>query len=153
MLEPSNGTVLLDGAPLQDFTARSIRDSMTIVPQNALVLSATVRQNLDPLQERSDADIWNALETCRLLSVIQSFPHGLDTQLDSNTNLSSGQRQLFSLARAILRQRKVLVLDEATSSMDYETDTAVQQVLVSSELHKMDGTDTLYHLLLAYTIP
>lgn len=153
MLEPSNGTVLLDGAPLQDFTARSIRDSMTIVPQNALVLSATVRQNLDPLQERSDADIWNALETCRLLSVIQSFPHGLDTQLDSNINLSSGQRQLFSLARAILRQRKVLVLDEATSSMDYETDTAVQQVLVSSELHKMDGTYTPYHLLIAYTIP
>lgn len=130
MLEPCRGRILLDGEPISKQTVQSLRDSLTIVPQTALVLAATVRQNLDPMKENDDVAIWEALDTCRLLDVVRAFPHGLDSELDSTLSLSAGQRQLFSLARAILRRRKVLILDEATSSMDYETDAAVQQVLV-----------------------
>ncbi|MCO5566255.1 hypothetical protein L7F22_019931 [Adiantum nelumboides] len=129
MLEPSEGEILLDGKALQTYTAFSLRNSLTIVPQNALVLSATVRENLDPLNDHEDSAVWEALDTCHLLDVVRGFPNGLDTKLDANFNLSAGQRQLFNLTRALLRGRRILVLDEATSSMDYETDAAVQQIL------------------------
>lgn len=131
MLEASQGDIYLDGEPISQMSAFSLRNSLTIVPQNALVLTATVRENLDPEREKSDAEIWDALQTCQLLDVVKMFPDGLSTLLANDIDLSAGQRQLFSLARALLRKRKVLVLDEATSSMDYQTDAAVQEVLVS----------------------
>jgi ATP-binding cassette subfamily C (CFTR/MRP) protein 1 len=129
MLETSQGEIYLDDQAISDMSSFSLRNSLTIVPQNALILTATIRDNLDPSRQKQDSELWNALEVCKLLNVVKSFPDGLDTKLANDINLSSGQRQLFSLARALLRNRKVLVLDEATSSMDYETDAAVQQIL------------------------
>jgi ABC-type multidrug transport system fused ATPase/permease subunit len=135
MLEPTQGEVLLDDTPLDTYTAFSLRNSLTIVPQNPLVLTASVRENLDPLKEHDDGAIWDALEMCHLLDVVRGFPNGLDTELDANFNLSAGQRQLFNLTRALLRGRQILVLDEATSSMDNETDEAVQNVLRTQFKH------------------
>lgn len=132
MLETCKGDIYIDGQAISSMSAVTLRNSLTIVPQNALILTATVRVNLDPGEEMADSQLWQALETCKLLQVVQNFPKGLDTMLANDINLSSGQRQLFSLARALLRNRKVLVLDEATSNMDYDTDAAVQHVLVSS---------------------
>ncbi|UZJ52796.1 hypothetical protein CBS101457_002116 [Exobasidium rhododendri] len=124
-----SGDVYIDNRAISKTSAFSLRNSLTIVPQNALILTATIRENLDPSEEKSDVELWNALEVCKLLDIVKNFPDGLSTMLANDINLSSGQRQLFSLARALLRNRKVLVLDEATSSMDYDTDAAVQQVL------------------------
>jgi ATP-binding cassette subfamily C (CFTR/MRP) protein 1 len=135
MLEANQGEIYLDNQPVSTLSAFSLRNSLTIVPQNALILTATVRDNLDPSRSKPDTELWNALETCKLLQVVKTFPDGLDTKLANDINLSSGQRQLFSMARALLRNRKVLVLDEATSSMDYETDAAVQQILRSQFNH------------------
>jgi ATP-binding cassette subfamily C (CFTR/MRP) protein 1 len=131
MLELTQGDIYLDGQAISKMDAHTLRRSLTIVPQDALILSATVRENLDPESEHDDSELWNALEVCKLLDIIKAFPDQLSTLLAKDVNLSAGQRQLFSLARALLRKRKVLVLDEATSSMDYQTDADVQGVLRS----------------------
>lgn len=92
MLETCEGNIYIDGQAISTMSAITLRNSLTIVPQNALILTATVRVNLDLAKEFADSQLWQALETCKLLQVVQNFPNGLDTMLANDINLSSGQR-------------------------------------------------------------
>ena len=103
---------------------------MTIVAQNPLVLAATIRENLDPEGACTDDELWDALTKCHLYDFVKKQESKLDELLlTGDAYISAGQKQLLALARALLRKRKILVLDEATSAMDVETDAAVQDVL------------------------
>lgn len=130
MIEMCSGTIRIDGKDITGMSARKLRSQMTIVAQNPLVLAATIRENLDPEGLCTEDELWDAVRKCDLADFVNKQESKLDTLLlTGDTFISSGQKQLLSLARALLRKRRILVLDEATSAMDVETDAAVQNVL------------------------
>uniref|UniRef100_V5EWI6 Multidrug resistance-associated protein n=1 Tax=Kalmanozyma brasiliensis (strain GHG001) TaxID=1365824 RepID=V5EWI6_KALBG len=130
MIDMRSGTIKIDGKSIADIPARQLRSQMTIVPQNPLVLAATIRENLDPEGVCTEDQLWDALHKCHLAEFVNKQENKLDEMLLTGESfISSGQKQLLSLARALLRKRKILVLDEATSAMDVETDAAVQSIL------------------------
>lgn len=97
---------------------QKLRKNVTIILQDPILFSGSVRFNLDPEETKSDAEIWNILEICGLKQFFQDKPEGLSLPLKKGENISLGQKQLFCLARSLLRNNKILILDEATSSLD-----------------------------------
>ena len=140
-----SGQILYDGVDITKVARHRLRESLTIIPQEAVLFNGTVESNLDPtgLIPRDQLD--QALENCRGIASFSSDPDAngsttdddwraqhisLSTEVDARgENFSHGQRQVLSLARALIRKSKLMLLDEATASMDYETDKGIQQVL------------------------
>lgn len=130
ILEAISGKITIDGENIAEFGLHDLRSRLTIIPQDPVLFSGTLRFNLDPLKIHTDYEIWRALELAHLKSHILSLESGLDYQVSEyGENFSVGQRQLICLARAILRKSKILVLDEATASVDLETDSVVQKTI------------------------
>jgi ABC-type multidrug transport system fused ATPase/permease subunit len=107
-----------------------LRRSLAIIPQDPTLFLGTLRSNLDRFSEFSDNEVWNALQKARLESFVRNLPGGLAANvLENGSNFSQGQRQLLCLARALLTEAKVIVMDEATASVDVQTDSLVQEVV------------------------
>ena len=130
--EPDRGRVLLDGRPLGDFKLESLRRQIGLVSQDVFLFQGTVRDNIAyGLDEPPHADIVAAARAAEALEFIERMPRGLDTEIgERGQKLSGGQRQRLSLARALLKDPPVLILDEATSAVDNETEAAIQRSLM-----------------------
>lgn len=131
MLLPQEGRITIDGEDIAELNVESLRSSMTIISQVPLLLDTSVRRNLDPEGTIEDQDLWHALSLCQLTAFVKSLPDQLETVLSGKVYATPGQKQLLALARAILRKRKILILDESSSALDEATDLAMQQVMVS----------------------
>nr|UXM19288.1 ATP-binding cassette protein 16 [Fragaria x ananassa] len=130
LVEPAGGKIIVDGIDISTIGLHDLRSRFGIIPQDPTLFNGTVRYNLDPLYQHSDPEIWEVLGKCQLREAVQEKEGGLDSLVvEDGSNWSMGQRQLFCLGRALLRRSRVLVLDEATASIDNATDMILQKTI------------------------
>jgi ATP-binding cassette subfamily B protein len=129
--DPTEGRVLIDGFDLRDVTIASLRRQLGVVPQEPFLFAGTMRDNVAFARpDASDEDVRRAVEAVGLADLVDSLPDGIDTAVhERGVSLSSGERQLLALARAFLAEPRVLVLDEATSNLDLQSETLVEAAL------------------------
>lgn len=128
--EPQEGEILIDGQHLKNCTYSSIRQAVGIVNQENIIFDTTVRENITFGKAATDNELWGILEKAYLKEEIENLPNGLDTVLGKgNMSLSGGQNQRLCIARLMFRNPKIIILDEATSSLDFESESIVQAAL------------------------
>ncbi|KAI9603330.1 hypothetical protein H4Q26_002651 [Puccinia striiformis f. sp. tritici PST-130] len=131
LIEKAAGRILIDGVDISKIGLNDLRSKISIIPQDSQCFEGSLRANLDPEGLKTDEELWRVLEHSKLKAHIQSLEGGLDARIEEGgNNLSNGQRQLLCLSRAmLLKSSKILVMDEATSSVDPETDSDIQTVI------------------------
>ncbi|KAJ3112068.1 hypothetical protein HK100_002458 [Physocladia obscura] len=130
MTEAEQGQIVIDGIEAGKLGLQDLRTALAIIPQDPVVFSGTFRSNMDPFSEYTDAQLWDALARSGLKTKVSKTNKQLDGHVDAGgENLSVGERQLLCLSRAMLKTPKILIMDEATANVDYETDAMIQKAL------------------------
>ena len=135
LYDVQQGEILLDGKPLQDYQQRSLREIMGFVPQKPFLFLDTVASNISFGRPYSQEEVREAAKKAHALDFIEQLPNGFDTMLtDAGSNLSGGQQQRLAIARALIKKAPILILDEATSSLD-----AISERHIKEALHELHG--------------
>lgn len=130
--EIESGKIIIDNKNIQFMNLSDLRKKLSIIPQDPFLFESSLRENLDPLGMKSDDEIWNVLQETALGVKFSRDQDILNTMIEERgKNLSSGEKQLICLARAILANRKIICIDEATAQVDFETDNLIQNVIRS----------------------
>lgn len=146
LLDPLNGTIRIDGIPTADLVQGGLAEHVALVPQAPFLFDDSVRDNVTLGAPRSDEEVWDALQVAQAAEFVEALPDGLDARLgERGTSLSGGQRQRLSLARALVRRPRLLVLDDATSAVDPDVE---QRILRAMRARAADSATTM--VLIAY---
>ncbi|XP_054947548.1 ATP-binding cassette sub-family C member 8 isoform X7 [Physeter macrocephalus] len=133
MVDTFEGCIIIDGIDIAKLPLNTLRSRLSIILQDPVLFSGTIRFNLDPEKKCSDSTLWEALEIAQLKLVVKSLPGGLDAIItEGGENFSQGQRQLFCLARAFVRKTSIFIMDEATASIDMATENILQKVVMTA---------------------
>ncbi|KAK7284652.1 hypothetical protein RJT34_19402 [Clitoria ternatea] len=130
LVEPTGGKIIIDSIDISALGLHDLRSRFGIIPQEPVLFEGTVRSNIDPVRQYTDDEIWKSLERCQLKEIVAAKPEKLDSLVvDNGENWSVGQRQLLCLGRVMLKQSRLLFMDEATASVDSQTDGVIQKII------------------------
>ncbi|KAH9525654.1 ATP-binding cassette sub- C member 8 [Bulinus truncatus] len=133
MIEIVEGTILIDSLDIKKIDLTTLRSRLAIIPQDPVLFTGTLRFNIDPNNVKSDEKLWSVLDTVQMKDSVSALPEQLDSPVtEGGDNFSVGQRQLICMARAFLRDAKIIIMDEATSSIDHDADSKIQLILHSA---------------------
>ncbi|XP_014377144.1 ATP-binding cassette sub-family C member 9 isoform X6 [Alligator sinensis] len=133
MVDIFDGRIVIDGIDISKLPLHTLRSRLSIILQDPVLFSGSIRFNLDPECKCTDDRLWEALEIAQLKNMVKSLPGGLDAMVtEGGENFSVGQRQLFCLARAFVRKSSILIMDEATASIDMATENILQKVVMTA---------------------
>ena len=143
--EVSQGSIKVDGVDVRDYPMEQLRGKVGIVPQRAVLFSGTLRQNMQwRKQDATDEEIWQALETAQAASFVRKMPDGLDSViLQGGKNLSGGQKQRLTIARALVGEPEILILDDSASALDFATDAALRQAIAKFSAERGNRMTTI----------